>query len=154
MEKHLSAPLLRDTKNFFIDSELVIFVTSHREYHEYNPATYQSMIQKIDKFLKVVRDSEQEATGEKYEIARELKTKIMNIFHSMIHTLPHNNSATEKYQEGLIELEELLNYHLNNIYTRMSLYYGGRPVTIHTRLIHHNAIPGADRSVNPHYSFF
>lgn len=154
MEKQLLSTLLRDTKNFFIDSEMVIFVMSHREYYEYNPATYRSMIQKIDKFLKVARDSEQEATGEKYEIAREIKTQVMNTYHSMIHTVPHDSSATEKYQDGLTELEKLLNFHLNNIHTRMSLYYGKRPVTIHTRLIHHNALPGADSTVNSHYSFF
>lgn len=157
MNQQLESPLLRKAQNLHLDSELVDFLASHREYMNYNPAVYKKLIRQIDNFLQIISDMEKgvDRMGDNFEMAREIKIKILNSFQSMIHRIPNSSHiANDKFHEGLGQLEKLLNYHMNNIYMYMSHHYGKKPIDINTRFFHLNELPGTDTKSNPHYSFF
>lgn len=105
-------------RDLYRDSELVLFLYNHREYYEYNPSLFRSLVNNINMLLKLSHDIELNVQqyNEDYQNIRHLKGKILNYYHSVIHTLPHTESSLDKFQLGMKKLKDLVNNHINHIH--------------------------------------
>lgn len=156
MNDMLTGNDLKKTKNFDIDSEMILFIDNIQEYRYYNPAVYRKMIILIDNFLKIVKDMEQgvKHMGEMYQLAEDYKKKILNAYHSFVHKIPNSRATNNKYQNNMKRLEELLNHHLNGIYQYMQYSYGKRGINIDTKILYKNHPRPNDTNINGNYDYF
>jgi hypothetical protein len=136
----LSSKGLRETQNFHLDYKLIDFMTEIKKYRFYNPAVYKKLVKQIDAFLQIVSDMEQnlENIGEMYQLLDDQKIKILNTYHSMIHSLPYSEAQNRQYQEGMTLLNKLLNYHLDKCYKYMQYNYGKTDVTNRLKILYKN----------------
>lgn len=156
MKQILSMPILKPHlyKDLYRDSELVIFLDNYKEYHSYNPDGYNMLVRNVNDFLitanTVQLSSEFQAD---YEILRDTKVKILNIFHSFIYRLPHSSATLEKYQRGLNKLESLLNYHIDNAHRTVILRGQAEGISIKSRFPHRNHPKHYDATWNDRFDY-
>jgi len=155
LERKLATPLLQKTKHLYIDTELIDFLSEYERFKTYNSNVYRRIVRHTDDFMLLVRDMEKSVPnpGENYETARELKKGILNLFHSLIHSLPTDES--QNFRIALKRLESLLNEHISAIYVRMISQYAKNPKPINTltKFIYNNDPTGIDTQFNAHYDY-
>lgn len=155
MDTLLKSKFLRPHVNTSLahDSELLIFLDNHREYKGYNPAVYNSLVRAINSFNKLSYDITLGSNGNlDYDVLVSFKKKIMNIYHSFIHTVPHTDITLDKYHKGYAVLEAHLNKVLDNA-RQLVVHRNSKEITTDTKFYYANQIPGHDASHNPHYHF-
>jgi hypothetical protein len=157
MKKILQSDIMKPTQNKYLstDSELLIFLDSYREYYQYNPSLWNSMVKQINNFLKLSRDIEIGVNNYNmdYDVLREIKVKILNLYHSFIHKIPHTESSSSKYHKGIDRLQDLLNMTIDKIH-RLVVGYNNKTIDTATTFHYRNHPPGRDVRNNPHYHFF
>ena len=156
MDHSLKAKAFKGTKNLHVDSQLLTFLYDIREFRYYNPANFRKLVFIIDHFLKIVQDMEKgvKHMGENYQIAVDYKYRALNCLHSIIYKMPHSTATNNKFHTALSKLEDLLNFHLNNIYQYMVYGYGQEGININTKFIYKNQPAPKDSSFDKHYEFF
>jgi hypothetical protein len=157
MRKILATPALKPHlyKNLYKDSELVILLDDYKEYHYYNPATYQTVVQGIDQFLGLT-DMIQHSTEYQndYELLRELKIGLLNKFHEFIYRVPNAQAALAKYQNGLLRLEKHLNYHIDKAHRTVSQRDQEEGISIKSKFPHRNHPRHYDASWKDRHEYF
>jgi hypothetical protein len=138
--KILKSDLFNNYKYLYLNSELVIFLDTHREYFQYNPSLYKSLLKNIDNFLKLGSDIENNTRHHNldYSVMRELKNKILNNYHSIIHKLPHSENSLNKFHQGMDNLKDLLNDYLDNIHFIVNNKNRNKGVDVNTQFVYRN----------------
>ena len=156
MNNKLKKKVLNRTKNFHTDSELLTFVDNMYEYRYYNPSTFRRFVMHIDQFLQLELDMENgaDSMGELYEIADELRYKILNGYHSFIYSIPQGAATMSKFHVNRDRLQDLLNRHLDTMHKYMVYSYSKQPINIRTKFIYKNQPRPCDRHFNRNYEFF
>ena len=152
----LDLPEFKQYKYLYLDSEIVILVSSIRRYRYYNPAVFRRLIIDINNFLKLTTDMENDIDnmGEIYEILEEYKFKSMNTYMSFIHKIPMTEPALDTFHVKKLELEKLLNNHLDRCYQFMTYKYGKTGMNNRIKFIYKNAPKPLDTSFDKHYEFY
>jgi len=155
MKTILSAPIMKPHKNRHLayNSELVIFLDQHREYHHYNPVLWNSLVKLVNDFLKLEHDIELRQdtpntdttfyNGD-YDTMKATKLKILNTFHSFIHKLPHTESSNNKFHCGMKKLEQLLNTEIDHVH-RLVANYNSRGIDTGSAFHYKNHPSGYER---------
>ncbi len=158
MDTILKSPILKPEKNKYLyrDSELLDFLDSYREYYQYNPDLYNSLVSHINTLLMLLDDlniGDQHYNND-YETMRELRYKILNIFHAFIHKIPHTPSSNDKFHIGMGKLQDLLNKHIDKAHLTVVKLNGMKDIDIDTKFPHRNQPEPRDHKYEPHYQFF
>lgn len=113
MKEILDSHIMFPGKNEYLpkNSELVMFLEGYKEYYDYNPDLWKSFVSVINNYLKIIHEID---IGTKYynldyNVVKEYKTKVLNHYHSFIHSIPHAQSALDKFHSGFKTLEDHLN---------------------------------------------
>jgi hypothetical protein len=156
MDRILADPILKGKQWLYLDSEILDLLNRTRFMYEYNPGTYATLVTQIDEFLHLTYDIEQgtEKYNLDYNTLKEQKGKIMNTFHSFIHSLPVDNASTKSYEYYMRELERLLNHQIDRIHTVVVQKNDSKPVDINTAFPVKNEIKGIDPNYNSRYNYF
>lgn len=106
----------------YVDMTDLVF--SIQEFHSYNPQVYEHMVDTIDTFLEVYANCmlDSSLAGESYSIAERHKQMALNDLHSIIYTSPASKLVTQKLDDAVIKLEELLNNYLYAIFEKNQEY--------------------------------
>lgn len=136
------------------NSELLIFLDNHREYYQYNPTQWNSIIRHINNFLKLTYDIEHGTTRRNldYDVLKETKIKVLNTYQSFIHRIPHTEESSNKFHEGMDLLQNILNTSIDN--THRIVIMNNKDITINSAFHYKNHPGGRDLKANMHYSFF
>jgi hypothetical protein len=157
MNSILESNIMGPHKNhyLFYNSELVIFLDSHREYYQYNPILWREIVRYINNFLRISHDIE---TGTQYynmdyDQLKELKKKIMNAYHSFIYTIPHTENSNNKYHIGMARLEVLLNGVIDQIH-QLVTSKNAKGITTSSAFHYKNHPQGYDSSAGSPADFY
>jgi hypothetical protein len=158
MDEILRSPTLKTDKNrnLYLDSQLLDFLDNYKEYYQYNSDLYNSLVSHIDTLLGLLNNL---SIGDKqynnnYETMRELKYKILNIFHSFIHRIPHTPSSNDKFHIGINELQSLVNKHIDKAHLQVVRLNGSKEIDNETKFPYRNGPEPRDQMHEPHYHFF
>lgn len=156
MTNLLRSELFKHVKYFHIDSEMVEFVRTIREYRICNKSAFYQMMKSIDHMFRIELDMENgiEYIGENLEVALDKKKSAMNALQSIIFKLPRSNVTSKKYQESLSQLDRLLNRHIEVMYRYTKYQYKNRPITTQTKFVYPNDPTGLDQKNNKNYDFY
>lgn len=157
MKSILAQPCLKPHlyKDLYRDSELVIFLDYYKEYYFYNPDAYNTIVRHINDFLIMSTDvNVSDNYHSDYEILRELKLSILNIFHSFVYRIPHAAATNDKYQKGLIRLEKLLNYHIDKAHRVVVNRDQKSGISINSRFPHRNHPKHYDARWHDRFEYF
>lgn len=151
-EMKLLSPQLRDTKYFYIDTDLIDLFYDLGEYQKYSNKKFKQIITHVDNFLHLQTDIEKGAIYKKYvyEQMDQLKATILNDFHSMIYDLPQQNEILDKYNKATTKLHLLLNQHLNVVRVTIKKLDGSIPIDMYPM----NYPIANDKLANPHYDVY
>ena len=157
MDNILASDLLKPHKNKFLykDTTLIEFLDTHREYKQYNPALYNTLVQTINSFLILLEDIELNVKRYNldYQTMLGLQNKALNIYHSFIHTLPHTQNSLDKYHDGMEKLEGLLNIHIDTVHREVARR-NSKEITISTTFPLRNQPKPLDTFHEAQYHYF
>jgi hypothetical protein len=100
-------------ENGFIDGELKNFVDSIEELTIYNETEMNNLKIYIDKFLKIYHYPHFTYCRYQSNQLKDIKNKILNIFHSFVHVIPTQTTQYQLFNVKLKELEDLLTQYYN-----------------------------------------
>ena len=114
------------------------------------------MINNIDKFLHIDKDIE---TGtyyynEDYSQMRDLKSIILNNFHSIIHKLPHTSASLDKFHYGMEKLRTIINSTLDNIHGIVNNKNRRQGINTDTAFVYRNHPKPTDPMGNASWTFY
>jgi hypothetical protein len=99
------------------DSRLINFIHENKDYQESNPDVYETMVKKLDNFMKIIDDIKNDVINcsHNFDIARDLSSEIMNEYESLFVNLPNyqNKEFYEKFRKMREDLQLILLNHLN-----------------------------------------
>ena len=153
----LTGDLLKDTKYFITDPELIRWASDVGELKKFNVLEFNIMIRTLDKMLRFVFDVKRGVTNfrETFRNFKDLKTLSLNQFHSFVHKIPFP-TLRRKYNYHLSELGKHLNTHHANMLQINKLFNGGNPVNIDSHFGEptlDDPVP-IDSSWDPKFCFF
>lgn len=105
-------------ENLTSEENLYNFLFSVQDFYQYNPQTYEEMIDNIDNLL-LIRDTifkSADYCTQYYQIAVSKKSNALNAFQALIFSLPNDNYVIEKFNRAHKRLETLLNNYINEMY--------------------------------------
>ena len=153
----LKSPDFKTDRNQYLykDAILVEFLDIYREYKEYNPSVFNSLVKNINNFLKLADDIERGTVNYMYDydVMINTKTKILNDYHSFIHSVPHASVNIDKYHTGSKKLLSLLNeqlMHTNRLVLNRSQASG---IHIETKFHYRNHPKPTDPTWDAKYNF-
>jgi hypothetical protein len=127
----LKGDLLKDTKYFITDPQLIRWVNDIGELKRHNVLEFNKMIKSLDQLLRLMYDVKRGIRDLKdtFDIFKDLKVSCTNQFHSIIHKI----SIPAVRRKHGYHLTELGNY-LNDRHTKLlridKLYYNNNPINI------------------------
>jgi hypothetical protein len=135
----LKSPLLKKTKYFITDPQLVLWVEHVSEFKKTNTLEFNKLIANLDRFLKLSYQVKHgvDRCKENLDLIKDIKVESLNQFHSLIYTLrPEKNAADMrvKYAHYLEELAYMLNDRHNELIKLCKLHYSINPVNIDSHL--------------------
>ena len=99
------------------DSRLINFIHENKDYQESNPDVYETMVKKLDNFMKIIDDIKIGVINcsHNFDIARDLSNEILNEYESLFVNLPNyqNKEFYEKFRKMREDLQLILLNHLN-----------------------------------------
>lgn len=157
MQNIISSERMKPHRNKHLakNSELVLFLDSHKEYYAYNPKLWNDLVRHVNNFLHVMHDIELgvEQFNLDYDTMKSLKGKILNTYHAFVHTVPHTPHSNNKFHLGMERLELLLNRDIDEVHTKVTLK-NSQSINNMTKF-HYKNHPGAnDKMTNLRYHFF
>ncbi len=119
--------------------DVIDFLFSIQEMYEYNPLSYEEMIDYIKAFLTIydiIFDGPARFSDYYYQIAESNKINAVNSLHSIIHKLPTDNkSLMDKHTRAHKRLETILTYYLNELYDKCQDNLLKNGYSVYTRAI-------------------
>ncbi len=153
----LNGPLLKNSKYFITDPQLIRWVNDVSEFKQYNILIFNKMIKTIDHMLRLVRDVKKGVhyCSENIDIIQDLRSSILNQFHSLIHNISISNLRL-KLNYYLEQLAKLLNDHISKLLKVCKLYYMQKPIDIESKfdITKLNDPLPFDSSYEPNYNFY
>lgn len=125
MKKILKREEFVGAEHLYTDSELVIFLDTNIDLKEYNSEIFSEFVILIDKFLDLRNQLANFKTadyGLDFTNLVSLKNKILNTYHSFIHTLPATDSTLQKFHAQMEKLKNILNCHIEFIHEKVKKY--------------------------------
>ena len=140
----LKSPRLEYTENKYLhkDALIVEFLETYKEYNEYNPQAYKKLTNQLDNALHISDDIERGSENyiQDYDILLDIKTKVLNTYHSFIYKIPHTEVTLHKFHNGTKKLLELLNDHIDHVNRIVLRRSEDEGVTLKTKF-HYKAHP-------------
>lgn len=154
MEKIVPKP-----KYFYYDANFIDFAYNMLSYRLFNKQAYKKMIQAIDSFLQILIDIENhdlQNCAETYEVAVDMKKTALNELQSLIHSIPGDDGMirSTKLVNAVKTLQLYLQRHLDTMADLCNYRSIKKGWNMYTKRIDKYAIPGVDKTRNPHYNIF
>jgi len=99
-------------------NDILDFIFSIQDMYEYNPQSYEEMLDNINAFLSIyniILDGTPYCEYH-YQIASSKKDNAVNSLHSIIYNTPSNKMVMDKHTRAHKRLETILNVYLNKLY--------------------------------------
>lgn len=120
MDEILGSKIMKPGTNLYLaeNSELLIFMNSYREYYQYNPTNWNTMVRQVNNFLRLIHELNigTYRFNLDYDNLKAIKKKILNTYQAFIHTVPHTEASTDKFQKGMSRLQDLLNKEIDLVH--------------------------------------
>lgn len=109
--------IVPDIKNVKKYDEIVDFLFSIQDFFNYNPETYEEMIDNLISFFTMYEEVEKGVSRceDYYGIAKSKKKNALNCLHSLIYSLPVTQITSQKLVKAQEVLDNMLNVYLNKI---------------------------------------
>lgn len=156
MTRLLDSKLYAPYRHLYLNSELVMFLDTHREYYQYNPSAYKTMMQHIDNFLRLGKEIETgtQLHNEDYSTMRHLKGKILNYYQAIIHRLPHTPNSLDKFNHGMEELRGHINKYLDSIHQIVNQKNMKEGINVETAFVYRSHPKPTDPTGDARWNFF
>jgi hypothetical protein len=157
----LRMPIFKGYTHLYKDSKLLQFLHSMRIYHDENPYEFNALSKLTNNFIAlsdaIQNGQDPEGYNANYDILKGHKIQILNIFQSLIYVTPHVENRLTFYQNGMVELESLLNYHIDRVHSYVTAK-NNQVITIHSKFPRRDEIQGPVKditlSVSNRYNYF
>lgn len=138
MVQHLDSPLLKDTKYFYLDPNLIVLFVEIGEYHDYNPIVYYQLKHVVDQILRNLRVMEVgvERPANILQESINLMEQSFKLFDSFEHRIPSIQEALSKHEHVKTRLRKLLYGHLDKIYNLTGKHYQRTGINSNTKFIY------------------
>lgn len=125
------------------DEEMIDFLVEIQDFYMYNPQVYKEMYENINEFFKIKNEIENdnELIGLKYSLIELRKKNILNLYHSIVFSIPSEEKYNVKYRNGLNILNNILNNYLKNIINLNKKYISKNNYNRNTYLIYNGEKP-------------
>ena len=153
----LKSPLLKETKYFVTDPELIQWVDEVSEFKKMNILVFNQMIRHLDQFLKLSYEIKLGVARckENLDLIQMYKTESLNEFHSLVHVI-NNLDLRKKSDHYLQQLGYLLNERYLNLIKISKMYYLLNPINIdsHMEVQSIDEPTSNDQLYNGNYQFY
>lgn len=153
----LKSPLLKNTRYFVTDPELIKWADEVSDLKGYNVLEFDKMIISLDRCLKLIYNIKQgvKLCKENLDLIRDYKVKTLNQFHSLIYNI-HDADLRDKYNQYFESLGHMLNDRHYHIIKICQQYYQMKPIDIESHMDVSDIIDPVpiDMSNNGHYDFY
>lgn len=97
--------------------DIVNFLHSIKDFHNYNPFAFKKMVRNIDSFIRIHDDVllGVQHCKHNYDIAIDKRDNALNHLHSILLTMEDSNVITKKLDHAIEFLHRLLNKYVENI---------------------------------------
>lgn len=132
-------------KSAFFDSydDITKYLFSIQDFYIINPQAYEELIQNLEFFFRTYEESNnnREKIGYNHNLMTIYKSNSVNALHSIIHTLPNNKDYTEKLNDAIVKLNEILEGYLIKTEKMHEEYVFDNGYNNKTKLIYKHKIP-------------
>jgi hypothetical protein len=157
MDKILSYPVFKKSKNLYRDSEILIFLGKHLYFNHYNPALFRKLVKHIDNFLRMGKDLNTSPPPVNFNMDFENmlaeRENIMNAYHSFVYSLPHTPVIVEQYQNGMQLLANLLDKNISDARLATLAESRDKGVNVSTSFFYKGHPGGLDKAAT-NYNYF
>lgn len=121
---------------------VVKYLFSIQDFYVHNPQAYEDMVNAIENFFRIYEETivNHKYAGRNYDMMIEQKRSGMNSLHSIIYNLPTNVDYTEKLDNGVVTLEEVLQEYLDKVESIQKLYLHQNGYNVDTKIINKSGI--------------
>lgn len=140
-----------------LDERLVDFYYNHKDYIDYNLTAYRKSLENTNGLLQItyLLRNITENPDQLYQNAKIYFQDALNNWQSLIHTIPPNIAADNKFNDSLTNLRELLFFHLRNMVQTLQDNYQRYNINIYSVLNPLQLMSDLnDREYSPNFSFF
>ena len=122
--------------------DVIKYLFSIQDFYVHNPEAYQDMVNGLGNFFRIYEETSvnPKYAGRNYELMVEQKRSAMNSLHSVIYNLPTNEEYTEKLNESISIMEQVLQKYLNKVERIQKLYLYENGYSVDTKLINKSGI--------------
>jgi hypothetical protein len=123
-----------ETQYLFRDKNLIDFLDFISDLAIFDSKSYNNLISTIDSILILEQDIETGTQYCKYDVenAIELKSKALNILHSISHSVPAQKILLEKIKWSQNELDRILTKHLNFMIKKCKSLSDSKATNVHS----------------------
>ena len=118
--------------------QIVNFLFSIQDLYDYNPQSYEDMIEHIDYFFNMYEEVlvNNRSAGYNYQLMNDQKKNILNSLQAIIYKMPINTEYDQKLENAVGTLRNILNGYLDkvNYFYKNDIYING--YNINTKIIH------------------
>ncbi len=125
----LNSNLLKNTKYFITDPQLIKFVQNVGEFKKLNVLEFNQFVRTLDQLLRCIYDMRRGVRNVKQtlDIFKDLKVSSLNQFHSFIYKINYTG-LRDKYNVYLRELGKILNDRHTRVLRIVKVYFMEKPV--------------------------
>lgn len=151
MESHLNSALLKDTKFFYLDPDLINLFVSIKEYNDYSPVLYYQLKHTVDQILRNLRVIQMgvDLPANLLQESIDLMEEAFKLFESLSYHNASDSASLSKHDYNKKLLRQLLHAHLDQIYHLTGKYYQQRGIDASTKFVypHHPSAYSFDGQV-------
>lgn len=135
--------LLPKPKIFEKYGDIIKYLFSIQDFYIYNPQAYGDMIKSLENFLRTYEETEnnKSESGINYDLMLSYKKNATNSLHSIIYNLPNDVEYTNKLNDAIIFIQEILDKYLDKIKLINKNYIYINGYNNKTKIIDDNILP-------------
>jgi hypothetical protein len=125
---------------------IIKYLFSVQDFYVHNPQAYEEMVNAIENFFRVYEETvvNPKYAGRNHDMMIGQKRTAMNALHSIIYNCPTNKEYTEKLDNAVVILEEVLQEYLDKVERIQKLYLHENGYDIDTKIIDKSGIMPAN----------
>lgn len=137
------ANLLPKPEIFSEHSDIVKYLFSIQDFYIYNPQAYEEMTTNLALFFRTYKEANEnkKQAGINHGLMLTYKSNAVNALHSIIHGIPDTTKYTDKLNESIVILQEVLDEYLIKIERLQKEYLFEYGYNNETKLIHKGELP-------------